>query len=56
MNLFYALLQLQKVHLLHLPPEELQQWPGNFNRIKRTSRSAEQQGKKKIGYQHDCMQ
>ena len=47
MNLFYALLQQQKVHLLHLPPEELQQWPGNFNRIKRTSRSAEQQGKKK---------
>lgn len=49
MNIFYALLQLQKVHLLHRPPEELQQWPGNFNRIiiKRSSRSAEQQGKKK---------
>ena len=42
MNIFYALLQQQKVHLLHLPPEELQQWPGNFNRIKRTSRSADQ--------------
>ena len=47
MNLFYALLQLQKVHLWRLPPEELQQWPGNFNRIIQTSRSAEQQGKKK---------
>ena len=30
MNIFYALLQQQKVHLLHRPSEELQQWPGTL--------------------------